>query len=92
MDQHTLALLIPIMALAIPVAAIVFSGLTKLARAKREAIESQIGSGSGVQGQIDELRSELQDVRHELTETQERLDFAERMLAQQREKPRLEDR
>lgn len=32
---------------------------------------------------------ELETVRHELVDMQERLDFAERMLAQQREAPRL---
>jgi len=32
---------------------------------------------------------ELEHVRHELVEMQERLDFTERMIAQQREAPRL---
>ena len=33
--------------------------------------------------EVRELRGELDDVRHQLTEVQERLDFAERLLARQ---------
>lgn len=42
-------------------------------------------------GQVAELESgtrEMDDVRHELAEMQERLDFAERMLSQRREQDR----
>jgi uncharacterized SAM-binding protein YcdF (DUF218 family) len=93
MDRHSIALLIPIMALAIPVFAIVFSGLNKLARAKKEAIEAQFGDTAipALEGQLEDLRSEMQDIRRELTDTQERLDFAERLLTQQREQQRLPD-
>lgn len=91
MDRHSIALLIPVLALAIPVLAIVFSGLTKLARAKREAIEAQFGGGRNpaLEAQIEELRAEMQDIRRDLAETQERLDFTERMLTQQRERHQL---
>jgi hypothetical protein len=38
--------------------------------------------------ELDALPGEMNDVRHELAEMQERLDFAERMLAQRREPDR----
>jgi len=36
--------------------------------------------------EIQELRGEVEDLRHQLGEVQERLDFAERMLARQDER------
>jgi hypothetical protein len=51
-------------------------------RARPETLE-------GVQGQVEALDGEVSQLRRELTETQERLDFVERMLAQEREKPRV---
>ncbi len=94
MDQHALALLIPILALSIPVLALVFSGMTKLARVRKEAIEAQFGGSvnANVEGQLEELRSQMQDMQRDLAETHERLDFTERMLTQQREQKSLPDR
>jgi hypothetical protein len=69
---------IPILALTIPVLAILFGGLTKLARIKAEA---QQGVGADVLDRLNELEGEVQELRRELTEAQERLDFAERLLA-----------
>lgn len=43
----------------------------------------------GVQAQLDEIEAEMSSLRRELGETQERLDFAERMLAQGREARRV---
>lgn len=40
-------------------------------------------------GRVDELSDEMAAVRRQLSETQERLDFAERMLAQQKERGAL---
>ena len=48
------------------------------------------GSGSGDrQTRFDLLEAEMDGLRAELGETQERLDFAERMLAQNRESQRV---
>jgi hypothetical protein len=45
--------------------------------------ERELGGGDGeLQARLDELEAEANRVRQELSETQERLDFAERMLAQ----------
>ncbi len=39
---------------------------------------------------VDALEAEIRDLRLELSETQERLDFAERMLTKSRERTRVE--
>jgi outer membrane biosynthesis protein TonB len=44
------------------------------------------------EARIDELGADVSDLRRELTEAQERLDFAERMLAQGAEKRRADER
>ena len=79
MDQFSWALLIPITALLIPVSAIVISGLVKIARYR--AMGSGAEGGGELPGRVDALEQDVDILRHELTETQERLDFAERMLA-----------
>jgi hypothetical protein len=63
------------------------------------ALSRRVGGGEAAPGEIDTLRGELADLRAEvgdlqsrlgqLDEVQERLDFAERMLAQAREKGAL---
>ena len=79
-----LGVLIPILALAIPVTAIVFNGLIKLAKARQEGV----GSGAETLARLAQLESEVQQLRRELGETQERLDFAERLLAKPRDDAR----
>ena len=75
------------MALLIPVAVIVMGGLTRIAR--------EIGRGrrrpdtEGLEAQMEALAQELGSVRRDLSETQERLDFAERLLIQSQERPRF---
>ena len=78
-----LGILIPILALSIPVTAIVFSGLYKIQKARLEEtrLRMQGGSAPDLQAQLDELRDELQQVRTELVDVQERMDFTERLLA-----------
>ena len=73
------AVLIPITALLIPVSAIVISGMVKIARYR--AMGSGAEGGGELQGRVDALEQDVDILRHELTEAQERLDFAERMLA-----------
>ena len=45
-------------------------------------------AGAGV-GDVDQLRAEVDELRGQLAEVQERLDFAERVLAKSREAERL---
>jgi hypothetical protein len=80
--EGSLALLIPIIALSIPVVAIAMNGLVKIARIRATGSGEGAAGGGELQGRLDALEQEVDILRHELTETQERLDFAERMLAQ----------
>ena len=75
------------MALLIPVAVIVMGGLTQIARElTRGRRQPDVGA---LESQMEALVDELRSVRRELSETQERLDFAERLLVQSQERPRL---
>lgn len=80
MDKQVLAMFIPILALSIPVAAVIFNGLLKIQKMKLEEARLRHGSEPGVSHEVEELRQDLQQVRGELAEVQERLDFAERLL------------
>jgi hypothetical protein len=51
-------------------------------QARSEALE-------GLQTQFEALEGEMTKLRHELSDTQERLDFVERLLAQRRDAPRV---
>jgi hypothetical protein len=47
-------------------------------------------AGRGVPaGEMEQLRAEVDDLHHQLTEVNERLDFAERMLAKTRDAERI---
>lgn len=88
MDRSTLALLIPILALSIPVAAIVLSGVQKLWKLRLEEARVRAGRGES-NADFEELRAEIDQLRRELGDVHERLDFTERMLAQNRDRERL---
>lgn len=93
MDRQVIALLIPIFALAIPLAGIIFVGLQKLARTRLE--EARLRAGvleKGSEEEIAALREEVGELRRELGDVQERVDFAERLLSQAREGERLPGR
>jgi hypothetical protein len=82
------ALLIPIIALSIPVVAIIVGGINK--RAKWRLEEAQLRMGGGIDTEeLDELRADLDQVRAELGEMHERLDFTERLLTQSRDRGEL---
>jgi len=79
MDKQAIALFIPIFALMIPIVAIIGSMVLKIQKAKLE--EARLHAGDpGMLAEVEELRQELQQVRGEVAEMQERLDFTERML------------
>lgn len=86
-----LGVFIPILALSIPVVAIVMNGLRKMAEARVE--EARIKASAGGDGtETAALREEMDDLRRELGEVQERLDFTERMLMQVRDNQQLPPR
>ena len=87
MDKQSLALFIPILALSIPVIALVFHGLQKTAKLRLEELRLKLDGGGSSQD-MEALRGEMDDMRRELGEVQERLDFAERLLA----RPEVRDR
>jgi hypothetical protein len=90
MDRQSLALLIPIIALLIPVAAIVMGGILKIVKLHVE--EAKIRAGAlpdGAMAELEQVRSDMEQLRHELAEVHERLDFTERLVAQRREQERL---
>lgn len=92
MDRQMLALLIPIMAMGIPIVAIVFNGMQKVWKLRLE--EARIRAGAleaGNSGDLDALRAEVSELRQELLDVEERLDFAERALVQTRDAGRLPD-
>lgn len=81
MNPEDFAVFIPIVALSIPVVAIVFHGLQKIARLRLEEAKMKAGVLDGYgSAELGELREEMGEVRRELAEVQERLDFAERLL------------
>jgi predicted RNase H-like nuclease (RuvC/YqgF family) len=88
--EDVLPLLIPIFALAIPIAAIVMNGLHKISRLRVEEARARSGLGeSGESSRIEALEAEVAELRQELSEVQERVDFAERALVQNRDRQRL---
>jgi hypothetical protein len=93
MDKQIIALFIPIFALAIPLAGVIFYGLQRVARMRLE--EARVNAGAldkGSEAEIALLREEVGEVRRELGEVQERLDFTERLLSRAREGDRLSGR
>jgi len=90
MDKGALALLIPILALSIPVIAILSNSLQKFWRLRIEEARIQAGAlPDGAEAALQQVSSEVDQLRRELTELQERVDFAERMLARRVEPPPL---
>lgn len=51
-----------------------------LGRALAQRISGGVQPSTALEGELQELRGELEALRSELLETQERLDFTERML------------
>lgn len=74
--------LIPLMIFAIPLMAIYRSMQIKLAATRLEEAKYRAGElGDGGMAAIEDLRLEMDQLRAELSEVHERLDFTERMLA-----------
>jgi predicted nucleic acid-binding Zn-ribbon protein len=71
---------IPILALSIPVVAIVMTNLVKMQKFKADAAHNSM-SNPETDARLAALEDEVSALRQELGEAQERLDFTERLLA-----------
>jgi 5-bromo-4-chloroindolyl phosphate hydrolysis protein len=77
-----------VLALAIPLVAIVCATVVKVAQYwSRSRSESQLPRE--VANRLEALEQEVGTLRRELSEAHERLDFTERLLAQSKEPPRV---
>lgn len=74
-----------VLAPLIPIAAIAAFTMIRLAKYRAQARLSGGDPNSG--HRLDAVETEVDALRQELSETQERLDFAERMLAQRKHEP-----
>ena len=79
MDPGAMAMLIPIFGLLIGGFAIF--ARSHLGHALAERIAGRSGDSPALEAELRELRTEVDALRGELIETQERLDFTERMIA-----------
>jgi hypothetical protein len=66
----------------IPVAAILMFGAVKIAKIQAQARGGRTGADPEATARLEALEAELGTLRQELGEVYERLDFAERLLAQ----------
>ncbi len=84
MDRHALAMLIPVLG-------VLFTGLTifSFTPLGRALAKRLTGASPELESRVDALERDLEAARRDLAETHERLDFAERSLAQAREPRRL---
>ena len=75
----------------IPVAAIIMFGLVRISRHWRAGTQPEsLATTRKLEERLEAVEEQLASLQGELTDTNERLDFAERMLAQSREPKRLE--
>ena len=75
-----------VLAPLIPIAAIIAIAAVKIARLRATPPASL---SADVSGRLEALEHSVQGLQHELAETQERLDFAERLLTKAAEERRI---
>ncbi|HQR17986.1 MAG TPA: hypothetical protein PK948_06430 [Gemmatimonadales bacterium] len=83
--MNGLIVMISITVLSIGVTGIIASSILKMQRMRLEEAKLRSGDPADVR----ELAEQVTSLQHDMTELQERVDFAERMLAQAREAPAL---
>lgn len=77
-----------VIAVSIPIVAIIAVAAIKIARIVASRPEAALPSGD-VAARLDALERDVDGLQQQLTDTQERLDFAERLLAQARDERRI---
>lgn len=88
MDKQTLAVMIPVIVMLIPLSAVILNGWQKIIKLRIEEAKVRGAAPESVH-EIEDLRTEVEQVRRELGEVQERLDFTERLLARNAERDKL---
>lgn len=79
MNKQELAVLIPV--LAVFFVGMVALSRTMIGKALARRIAGDVEEGRALAAELESLRLEVAELRGELSETQERLDFTERMIA-----------
>ena len=79
----------PDLAPLIPVAAIIMFGLVRISRHWRSGADPQSPATRQLEERLEAVEEQLSTIQGELSEANERLDFAERLLAQTQEVKRL---
>jgi len=82
--MNGLSIIIPIVFLGLAVTGIISAVIVKLQRLRIE--EARLRGGAAAD---EDLAHQVAILQHEMAELQERVDFAERMLAQMKEPPAL---
>ncbi len=90
MDRQMVALFIPIVALMIPIVAVMASAWQKTAKLRLDEARARAGLLDGVDAaEVEALRGEVVELRGELEQVHDRLDFTERLLVQVRDRQAL---
>lgn len=79
MNPNAVVLVVPVFGMML-VGLVVFTR-SHLGHAIAERIAGRAGVSPEIEGELRELRGEVESLRTELLETQERLDFTERLIA-----------
>ena len=77
-----------VIAVSIPIVAILAVAAIKIARIVASRPDAALPSGD-VAGRLAALERDVDGLQQQLTDTQERLDYAERLLAQAREQRKI---
>jgi hypothetical protein len=89
----TVGVLVAALLGAIPIIGIMGWTAVKILGPIGQAFARRIGGGAGdeefLERRLESLAQELDQVRHQLAETQDRVDFTERLLAQHRQADQL---
>lgn len=88
MDRQTMAVMIPVIVMLIPLSAVILNGWQKIIKLRIEEAKVRAGA-DGSHQQIDDLRADVEQLRRELGEVQERVDFTERLIARNTERDKL---
>ena len=83
------AFTVPMFVFGIPLAWVIFNGWQKVVRLRIEEAKARSGIEGTDHAAVEGLRADVDQLRNELSEVHERLDFAERLLATGRDREKL---